>query len=87
MPAAPESRTAEIEARYANHFQVGQNEYEFIFDFGQFHASESGASASPIAPVRIVRIVMAPTFAKALLHTLGRAIQQHESEHGPIEQS
>ena len=85
MPAAPESRAAIVEARYANHFEVGQNEYEFVFDFGQFHAAEIADNAAASAPVRIVRIVMPPTFAKALLQTLGRAVTQHERDHGTIE--
>jgi hypothetical protein len=86
MSAAPEHRTGLLEARYANHFEVGQNEYEFVFDFGQFHAPEVAEPADTAAQVRIVRIVMLPPFAKALLHTLQRALDQHEREHGIIEQ-
>jgi hypothetical protein len=82
MLAAPENRSGVVEARYANHFEVGQNEYEFVFDFGQFHAPEL---APGTAQLRIVRIVMLPPFAKALLDTLGRAIADHEREHGTIE--
>jgi hypothetical protein len=85
VPAAPEPRASIVEARYANHFEVGQNEYEFVFDFGQFHAPELAELAPGAAQVRIVRIVMPPPFAKALLHTLGRAIAEHEREHGNIE--
>jgi uncharacterized protein DUF3467 len=85
MPAAPEPRAGVIEARYANHFEVGQNEYEFVLDFGQFHAPELAELASSAAQLRIVRIVMPPPFAKALLHTLERAIAEHEREHGFIE--
>jgi hypothetical protein len=57
---------------------VGQNEYEFVFDFSQFHAPERAELAPGAAQVRIVRMVMPPPFAKALLHTLGRAIAEHE---------
>jgi hypothetical protein len=72
------------EARYANHFEVGHNEYEFVIDFGQFHAAgRSDAGERP--QVRIVRIVMSPTFVKALLHTLGRAIREYETAHGVID--
>jgi hypothetical protein len=85
MPAAPEPRAGVVEARYANHFEVGQNEYEFVFDFGQFHAPELADLAPGAAQLRIVRIVMLPPFAKALLHTLERAIGEHEREHGVIE--
>jgi hypothetical protein len=73
-----------FEARYANHFQVGHNEFEFIFDFGQFHGGE-GAPPVESGPVQIARIVMAPPFAQALLNTLQRAIGDHERLHGPID--
>ena len=37
LPVIPESedRRPEIEGRFANHFQVGQNGSEFLIDFGQ----------------------------------------------------
>ena len=77
-----------IEARYANHFEVGHNEYEFIFDFDQFHFERLGAGAPESAPqVRIIRIVMGPAFAKSLLETLMRAVNEYEQLHGTIEQS
>ncbi len=85
MPGVSDGQGGLPEARYANHFQVGHNEFEFIFDFGQFHARDSGAAAEA-PPVRIVRIVMAPPFAHALLVTLHRAVAEHEELHGPIEQ-
>jgi len=74
-----------LEARYANHFRVGHNDYEFIFDFGQFHPGQV-ADADESPQVRIVRIVMGPPFAKALLETLQRAVSEYEHLHGPIEQ-
>jgi hypothetical protein len=74
-----------LEARYANHFQVGHNEFEFVFDFGQFHGGPLGEVGEP-AQVRIVRIVMGPPFAKALLDTLQRAIGEYEDLHGSIKQ-
>ncbi len=85
MPGVSDGQSGMLEARYANDFQVGHNEFEFIFDFGQFHARDTGATAEA-PPVRIVRIVMAPPFARALLVTLHRAIDEHEQLHGPIEQ-
>ncbi len=76
-----------IEARYANHFEVGHNEYEFIFDFDQFHFERLGGGVSDSTPqVRIVRIVMGPPFAKSLLETLMRAIDEYERLHGTIDQ-
>lgn len=72
-----------FEARYVNHFQVGFNEFEFIFDFGQLHGRNG--QAVDVGPVQIARIVMAPPFAQALLTTLQRAIDAHERQHGPID--
>jgi len=74
-----------VEARYANHFQVGHNEYEFIFEFKQFHPGQVDV-AGDAAQVPIVRIVMAPPFAKALLDTLRRAVTDYEHLHGVIAQ-
>jgi hypothetical protein len=77
--------TSVFEARYANHFQVGHNEFEFIFDFDQFHFELPGGVAHEPAPqVRIVRIVMGPPFAKSLLETLTRAVNEYEELHGAI---
>ena len=73
-----------LEARYVNHFQVGHNEYEFVFDFRQFHPRRPG-DAPDAAEIRIVRIVMGPPFAKALLDTLQRAVAEYEHAHGSIE--
>ena len=85
MPSSPDSTGEVLEARYSNHFEVGHNEFEFMFDFGQFHSRDGDVPAA--APVPIVRIVMGPPFALALLSTLQRAVSDHERLHGPIEQS
>lgn len=75
-----------IEARYANHFEVGHNEYEFIFDFDQFPVERLGTASTQSGPqMRIVRIVMGPPFAKSLLDTLTRAVHEYEQQHGVIE--
>ncbi len=84
MPGACDAEGGLVEARYANHFQIGHNEFEFIFDFGQCHASGGRDGADQAVP--IVRIVMAPPFARALLVTLQRAMVEHEQTYGPVEQ-
>ena len=76
---------AMLEARYANHFKVGHNEYEFVFDFAQFHVDIS-ANGKDVTETSIVRIVMAPPFARALLDTLLRAVGEYEQAYGPIGQ-
>jgi uncharacterized protein DUF3467 len=85
MPVEPDRLLSPVEARYANHFQVGHNEYEFIFDFGQFHPGQVDCPEG--AQVSIIRIVMGPPFAKALLDTLQRALSDYEDLHGPIAQA
>jgi hypothetical protein len=76
---------AAIEARYANHFQVGHNEYEFIFDFRQFHHGQINFAGGS-TQVPLVRIVMGPPFAKALLDTLRRSVAEYERSYGAIVQ-
>jgi hypothetical protein len=76
-----------MEARYANYFNVGYNVHEFLFDFGQFQFESAGQSNEPPGPVRIIRIVMGPPFAKSLLETLMRAVHEYEQLHGTVGQS
>ena len=66
-----------VVARYANHFEVGQNAAEFVLDFGQLY-SESEA-------VQIhTRIVTSPLYVKALLRLLEDSIKRHEQTWGEI---
>jgi hypothetical protein len=76
---------AMLEARYANHFRVGHNEYEFVFDFAQFNV-DSVTNGKEDIETCIVRIVMGPAFARALLDTLQSAVGEYEDAHGPINQ-
>ncbi|WP_433972861.1 DUF3467 domain-containing protein [Tunturiibacter lichenicola] len=70
-----------IEARYSNHFEIGQNEYEFVLGFGQCCEDSEG-------PVVIhTRIVTNPVFAKQFFELLGLAIQHFEKEWGPLPSS
>jgi hypothetical protein len=83
MADALDKSTAAVEARYVNHFHVGHNEHEFIVDFQQFHPW-SIDKPDDAAHVPIVRVVMGPPFAKALLETLRRAVGDYERAHGEI---
>ena len=76
-----------IEARYANHFEVGHNDSSSSRFRSSFTSSGSAATAAEPGPqVRIVRIVMGPPFAKSLLETLQRAVHEYEQLHGTIDQ-
>jgi hypothetical protein len=63
---------------YANYFEIGDNAFEIVIDFGQHYESEQG-------PVEChTRIVMTPGGAKSLLQLLQQTIAAHEAEYGPI---
>jgi hypothetical protein len=66
-----------LEARYANYFEVGHNACEFIFDFGQYHPEDDSAHMH-------CRIVTGPAYAKLLADLLHAAIARFEEEHGEI---
>lgn len=65
------------EGRYANYFEIGQNAFEFILDFGQFYAEDDEARFH-------TRIIMGPAYAGALLDTLRKAIDRYIDSYGPI---
>lgn len=54
------------EGRYANFFQVGHNEFEFLIEFGQ---QDLGIHT---------RIYVSPQYARALRDLLVEALYQHE---------
>jgi Protein of unknown function (DUF3467) len=64
------------EGRYANHFDVGHNAIEFLFDFGQFFSTEEA--------VLHTRIIVNPVVAKAFKKILTRAVTEFEKEFGSI---
>jgi len=68
------------ESKYANYFQVGQNAFEFLLDFGQFFSDGRREHFH-------TRIVTSPLYAKELLKVLQEAVEQHEKSFGPIQES
>lgn len=56
------------EGRYANFFQVGQNAFEFLIEFGQQHGEIH------------TRIYVSPRYARILSDLLLKALQQYELE-------
>jgi hypothetical protein len=69
--------TPKLEARYANYFEVGHNAFEFMLDFGQFHADDETAQMQ-------YRVVTGPVHAKLLAEMLDSSIERYEQEHGAI---
>ena len=66
---------SKLEGKYAIHFAVGYNAYEFIFDFGQSFSENEEAELT-------VRVVTSPFYAKEFLKTLQKSIEQYEKTFG-----
>jgi Protein of unknown function (DUF3467) len=67
----------QIEGRYANHFSVGHNAFEFVLDFGQFYPDGGRARVH-------TRIIISPSYAKAFDETLRGSIEQYEDTFGKV---
>jgi hypothetical protein len=67
----------DAEGRYSNFFKVGFNAFEFLVDFGQVYV-DGGEDAVH------TRIVMIPTYAKALSELLIESLGHFEANFGPI---
>jgi uncharacterized protein DUF3467 len=65
------------EGRYANLFEVGHNDVEFVLDFGQSYFEGD-------RPRFHSRIVTTPMYAKRLLAVLQEAVTQYEAAYGPV---
>jgi len=64
-------------AIYANYLKVGQNAFEFIFDFGQIHLEDDDVQFH-------TRIITTPIYAKAFFRVLQDCIDLYEQEFGSI---
>lgn len=77
-PSRRPPQAADEPAAWANHFEVGYNAFEFLFDFAQDF--DGGAH-----PRRVhTRIVTAPAYAKLFRGLLDRSIGDYEAVFGPI---
>jgi hypothetical protein len=68
---------SEIEVRYTNHLEIGQNAFEFVLAFGQLYEQEERALIH-------TKIVTSPYYAKRFVELLQQSIQRHERTLGPI---
>ncbi len=66
----PTKGLAAKEGRYANFFQVGHNEFEFLIEFGQ---QDGGIHT---------RIYVSPQYARVLSELLVETLRQHDLEFG-----
>jgi Protein of unknown function (DUF3467) len=62
-----------IEARYANSFEVGFNDVEFIVTFGQQYGSGD--------PLVHTRIVMSPSYVQDFLDLVAKTLAEYRLAH------
>ena len=75
MTRRPASKTpSPSKGVYANYFEVGHTAFEFVLDFGQSYSGKS--------PACHTRIVTSPIYARALLATLGQAVEEYSARFG-----
>jgi hypothetical protein len=67
----------EIEVRYSNYLEIGQNAFEFVIAFGQQYENEERALIHS-------RIVTTPFYAKQFAEMFLESIRRHEQSLGPI---
>lgn len=72
-------KSARLEGKYANYFEVGHNAYEFVIDFGQYYSETEEAELC-------TRIITSPAYAKVLLRTLQESIMRYEQNIDHIKQ-
>jgi len=76
--AGSRSRTqSPTKGLYANYFEIGHTPFEFVIDFGQSYEGKDTACHT--------RIVTSPTYARALLQTLGEAVDEYRKRFGEVE--
>ena len=71
------SKKQRREGRYANYFEVGHNEFEFVIDFGQFYGDDNDVQ-------RHTRIITNPAYMKTLLELLIKSNGEYEKTFGAI---
>jgi hypothetical protein len=65
-------------ASYTNYFQVGENQFEFVLEFGTHYPDK--LSEAEIH----TRLITNPHYAKRFSELLTVAIRQHEEKNGRI---
>lgn len=64
-----------LEGRYANYFEVGHNEFEFVIDFGQSYQDEKDVRMH-------TRIITNPAYMRTLLEVLSKSNEKYDQAFG-----
>ena len=67
----------DLEGRYSNYLEIGQNAFEFVLAFGQQYEDQEH-------PAIHTKIVVTPFHAKRFMELLLESIQRHEKLLGSI---
>lgn len=70
--SSPDGR---LEARYANSFEAGFNDVEFILTFGQQYGAGD--------PLVHTRIVMSPSYVQDFLELVSRTLAEYRAAQNP----
>jgi hypothetical protein len=65
------------EGKYANYFEIGHNQFEFYFDFGQYDPQSEKVQMHTL-------ILTSPAYAKMMVETLSSSVGSFEREYGTI---
>ena len=71
----PDNGSETLEGRYANYFEVGHNEFEFVIDLGQFYQDEKDVLIH-------TRIITSPVYLRTLLEVLSKSTEEYEQKFG-----
>lgn len=66
-----------LEARYANYFEVGHTDVEFVLQFGQSYRADT-------VPSIHTRVVTDPAYVRTLIQLLEESLARFEAEHGAV---
>jgi hypothetical protein len=69
-----------LEGRYANAFALGYNAFEFLLDFGQAYSHAEDV-------IFHTRIILAPSYARALLLLLQSNLEEYQRTFGPVREA
>ncbi len=64
-------------ARYANQFQIGFSEFEFLLEFGQAYGDELEIHSH-------TRVVITPAYVMLLVELLRESVENYRNEYGAI---
>ena len=67
----------QTEGKYANHFRIGHNAFEFVIDFAQAHDNQVATGSN-------TRVITTPAYAKLLSAMLDESIHQYEEKYEEI---